>query len=306
MAPNSLPPDQWVDKSLPRDGYVCVDGIRLHYLDWGGCGEALLFLHGLADTAHAFDKIAPIFTDHFHVLGLTCRGHGQSDKPTSGYDTATLVEDILGFLDAMDIQHVILVGHSFAGNELTMFAGKYPERVTKLIYLDAAYDHSSEESIDEKLGPFMLPEPVYDNEAFDALKAWERKFMRAEPVESALRAHYMRRPDGRVEDVMPEQIFKALLTGARRLNPNYGKVKAPALCIYADDFWPEIITGENREKAKPIFAEVQAWRDASREQFRRGVPQARIVLMPDTAHKCFVHREIDIVQEMRAFLLDKS
>ena len=105
-------------------------------------GDTILFLHGLGDTAHIFDDLAPKFTNQFRVLGLTRRGHGQSEKPETGYDTATLVEDIRQFLDALKIERVILVGHSLAGDELTRFAGEHPDRVIKLVYLDAAYDRA--------------------------------------------------------------------------------------------------------------------------------------------------------------------
>src|SRR5687767_11153939 len=108
----------WVDKSPHKSEFITVSGVRLHYLDWGGAGETMLFLHGLGDTAHIYDLLAPKFTNEFRVLGLTRRGHGQSDKPETGYDTATLVEDIRQFLDALTIRRVILVGHSLAGDEL--------------------------------------------------------------------------------------------------------------------------------------------------------------------------------------------
>jgi len=85
--------DNWIDKSPHRTGFITVNRVRLHYLDWGGSGETMLFLHGLGDTPHIFDNLAPKFTNQFRVLGLTRRGHGQSENPETGYDTATLVED---------------------------------------------------------------------------------------------------------------------------------------------------------------------------------------------------------------------
>src|SRR4051812_22060568 len=85
---------KWVDKSPHKSGFVSVDGVKLHYLDWGGKGKVLLFLAGLGNSAHIFDDIAPKFTGRFHVLALTRRGHGQSDKPATGYDLPTLTDDI--------------------------------------------------------------------------------------------------------------------------------------------------------------------------------------------------------------------
>src|ERR1700689_3771556 len=120
------------DKPTPEQPvaqFTTVNGVRLHYLDWGGTGETLLFLTALGGTANDFQPLAVRFTDHFHVLGLTRRGQGQSAKPDAGYDTSHLVEDIKAFLDQRKVKRATLVGYSMAGNELTEFALLYPQRV---------------------------------------------------------------------------------------------------------------------------------------------------------------------------------
>src|SRR5260370_26211249 len=78
----------------PAAQFTTVNGVRLHYLDWGGKGQALLFLTALGGTAEDFQPLAVGFTDHFHVLGLTRRGQGQSAKPDTGYSTSQVVEHI--------------------------------------------------------------------------------------------------------------------------------------------------------------------------------------------------------------------
>lgn len=106
-------------EAAPPSQFIVVNGVRLHYLDWGGVGEAVLFLPSFGASVHEFNDIAPQFTDKFHVLGLTRRGQAESDGPVSGYDTRSLVEDIRGFLDAKHIGRVTLVGYSVAGREET-------------------------------------------------------------------------------------------------------------------------------------------------------------------------------------------
>ena len=128
-----------LDTSPHTSNMLEVNGIHLHYLDWGGSGPILLFLAGMGCNAHIFDKFAPRFTDQFHVLALTRRGHGESDHPKSGYDIDTLTEDIRLFLDRLKIDRAILAGHSLAGIELSHFAALHPERLLKLVYLDAAF-----------------------------------------------------------------------------------------------------------------------------------------------------------------------
>jgi pimeloyl-ACP methyl ester carboxylesterase len=121
---------------------VVVNGVRLHYTDWGGQGESLLFLTPLGGDLHEqFDSLAPQFIDRFHVMGLTRRGQDPSEKPETGYDQDTLVTDIVGFLDAMGIQRTHVAAHSIGGAEMTRLATTHPTRVASLVYLDAVVDY---------------------------------------------------------------------------------------------------------------------------------------------------------------------
>lgn len=102
-----------MDTSPHTSGFVLANGkrsdsVRLHYLDWGGNGSVLLFIPGMGCTAHIFDGFAPRFTDRFHVIAVTRHGHGESDYPETSYDPDTLAENLRQFLDALNIDNVIL------------------------------------------------------------------------------------------------------------------------------------------------------------------------------------------------------
>jgi pimeloyl-ACP methyl ester carboxylesterase len=94
----------WKDSSPHQSRFVRANGVRLHYLDWGGQGQTLLFLSDIGFTAHSFDDLAPRFTDRFRVLALTRRGHGRSEKSLSGYDRETLTDDLRLFLDQLNLR----------------------------------------------------------------------------------------------------------------------------------------------------------------------------------------------------------
>ena len=130
-----------METSSPQSDFITVNGVRLHYLDWGGHGPALVFIPGMGCSAYIFSKFAPRFVDKFHALSLTRRGSGDSDYPETGYDLETLTEDVRQFLDFLSYDKVILVGHSLGYAELTHFSVLYPDRVLKLVFLDAAYDY---------------------------------------------------------------------------------------------------------------------------------------------------------------------
>jgi pimeloyl-ACP methyl ester carboxylesterase len=233
--------DEFKDPSPHRSGFLLVKGVKLHYLDWGGNGRTLLFLHGLGHSAHIFDDLAPKFVNDFRVLALTWRGHGKSDKPKTGYDVDTLTEDVRQFLDMMKVERVTLVGHSMAGEELTRFAGLYPERVQALVYLDAAYDRTDpsftsffRDSRSKAPDVFALLNPSpQDRASTETMRAFSKKTRGGWPnaVEADWRetSSLFRSPEEQA--VEPAQLVPMIAQGYR--SPEYSKVKAPTLSFFA-------------------------------------------------------------------------
>ena len=79
-----------------RDQFVSVNGLRLHYLDWGNAGKPpLVMLHGIGRDAHSFDHIAPRFSSDYHVMAVDLRGHGDSAwHPDGAYLVDDMVKDL--------------------------------------------------------------------------------------------------------------------------------------------------------------------------------------------------------------------
>src|ERR1700678_1196245 len=111
------------DTSPHKVQFVTVEkDVRLEVLDWGGAGRPLIFLAGMGNTAHNFDAFAPKFTAKYHVYGITRRGFGDSSKPVptaTNYTADRLGDDVLAVIDALQLNRPVLVGHSFAGEELS-------------------------------------------------------------------------------------------------------------------------------------------------------------------------------------------
>ena len=111
--------------------------IKLEVLDWGGTGRNLVLLAGGGSTAHVFDSLGPKLAAHYHVIGITRRGFGQSSAPQTGYDPRRLGDDVVAVLDALHITNPVLVGHSIAGEELSAISTYHSGRAAALVYLDA-------------------------------------------------------------------------------------------------------------------------------------------------------------------------
>ena len=121
------------------DKFIEVNGITLHYLEHGEGKPTLLLMPGLTANANEFDGLIQAgLAEHFHVLAVDLRGRGQSGKPAQGYSMGDHARDILALMDALELDQVVLGGHSF-GALLTLYiTAHFPERVSKLVIIDAA------------------------------------------------------------------------------------------------------------------------------------------------------------------------
>ena len=123
------------------DFYIHTNGINLHYIEHDGGADKplLIMMHGLTANAHAFDGLAAAeLADDFRMVSVDLRGRGLSDHPALHYSAEDHANDILGLLDHLAAEHVILCGHSFGGLLGMYLAANHPKRVSKLIILDAA------------------------------------------------------------------------------------------------------------------------------------------------------------------------
>lgn len=119
--------------------FIDTNGIRLHYQEYGSGGPVLVLSHGLTANCHAFDGLLRHgLADFSRVLTVDLRGRGLSDKPEAGYAMSDHMHDLLGLFDELDLENVVLGGHSFGGLLSIFTAYHHPERVQALLIIDAA------------------------------------------------------------------------------------------------------------------------------------------------------------------------
>lgn len=112
--------------------------LRLHYLDWGNDdAPALLLIHGIHDHCHSWDWVARELCDEYHVMALDLRGHGDSQWAIGGtYSHTEYVYDIAQLIHQTNCAPLNIVAHSMGGSLACIYAGIYPENVSRLVVLE--------------------------------------------------------------------------------------------------------------------------------------------------------------------------
>ena len=302
---------------MPKERFFDFDGVNLHYIDWGGAGRPLVLLAGLGDTAHLYRGLAPKLASRFRVVGLTRRGHGRSSKPDSGYDLDTLVQDIRRFLDTLGIDRSILVGHSFGGLEMPLFAIRYPQRVEAIVYFDALFPRLDPEP-DLSGDPIWSVLPTGGPTAADlgSREAYLAHYKRARPAWAriwceAMEADLMDKvtivDDGRLEfhhdDELMNRIYREVWPSR---NPDYARVEAPMLAIVPDGNFhqgvPLDATEEFRLAADRYWEKkLLPWIRQRTAAFRQAAPAARIVELDSPYHHIFLAEEDRTLQAITDF-----
>ncbi|MDF1504637.1 alpha/beta hydrolase [Roseisolibacter sp. H3M3-2] len=298
----------------PAPGFVAANGARLHYLDFGGRGEPVVLLAGLGNGAWIWSDFGPrLARAGFRVVALTRRAHGESSAPADGYGLDTLAADVVAFMDSLGLRRAHLVGHSLAGAELTRIAARHPARVLRLVYVDAAYDRAAQRRLDAADPPPELAPPITaaDRRSVGAYLAYQR---RARPdlarfwgtaVERDFRASLAADSAGAVRWRHPFAHYGAMLDDAARAAPEYDRVRAPALALYAtvsQTILPPDATAEQRAQAARFERENNGpWLAASEAQFRTGVRGGRVARIAGV-HHLFLDRPDETLRAIVPFL----
>lgn len=255
-------PAERTDTSPHEERFITVNAVRLHFLDWGGGGEPLLFLTGYGASAHVFDNLAARFSGRFRVIALTRRGRAPSDRPSSGYDFETLTSDVKGLLDALKLDRVHLVAHSFGGSEATRLAALYGGRVASVVYLDAALDPAAGEAV-RKEAPVRNPQPAPGTPWAQVLMWWSSYTPDFSKVKCPMLAFY-----------------------AVQESPPLPRDATEDLKDRAKHYW--------QTHWLPMVRQTI-------EKFKREAPGGRVVILENTSHNLFHDREADVAREMSAF-----
>lgn len=208
-----------------HDRFIDAAGLRTHFIDIG-TGTPLVLLHGLSANAHSFAGLIDAgLATGYRIIAPDLRGRGQTDHPATGYRMADHAGDVIALLDALGLDRVVLGGHSFGGYLAAYIAAEFPQRISRLIVIDAAL--------------------TVNPRAAEMLKPSLDRLTRVSPSADAYLAEVRSAPymDGEWDHAV-EEYFRAEITiaedGTARSATSAAAIGA-ALMAIGQEAWPDVV-----------------------------------------------------------------
>ena len=266
-----------------RSRFVTVNGLVLHFLEWGDPERPVLcFLHGGSAHAHWFDLVAGRFVDRFHVVSLDQRGHGESQWAfPPAYATENFVSDLVELMDAERWDRMTVVGHSMGGHNAMALASWHPDRVRALVVVDSR--------------------PTIPPDSLEMMHQRGRRPMRLHPSKDAATAAFRLRPRDTVADPallrhLGEMAVTERETGwAYRFDPEANGARKPA------DAWTYV----HRITAPTLLTRAELSRNLPRDQIerlRQLIPNTRVAEIAGAYHHVTLDRPREFASVLDDFL----
>ena len=262
----------------PTEQIVAVNGNSFYYRDWGGSGQAVVLLHGLASNCRIWDLVAPILSRQLWTLALDQRGHGRSFKPDTGYDFATIVSDLDGFMSAVGIENSVLVGHSWGGDVALEYAVAHPGKAKGLCFVDGGTIEISARpnwTLEDAKGE-MAP-PVWKGVTLEAFRARLRSrsiAMDDDRVEQIVLANFRTLDDGTITSRLSRDNHFKIIEALWDHKPSelYPRVECPVLVMPA------------RQRNGEPSPTRRFWREQAIARAESLLPRSKTVWMEDSIH----------------------
>ncbi len=268
---STMPPAVAAVALTERD--VEVDGIRIHYAE-GGSGPPVVLCHGWMDNHRVWFRNLEVLAAGAHVYALDWPGFGLSDKPADApYDPAYQVRMLTGFLDALGLDRISLVGHSMGGHWTTLFLLEHPERVDRYVGVASAAMVPGPPAYRLPVarwgvGRYLRWRAGRPDRPAAATAHWERLLVGSEPITPDFLAAVSNFDTRGDPGSVPTSA--AALTGILRtpLRLHAHRVTTPTLLIWGD-----------RDRVLPL---------RHGRRLARTLPNARLLVMEGVGHAPFV------------------
>jgi len=256
----------------PKSAHVSVNGLDLHYLDWGNAGAPpVVCVHGYTSCAQAFNALARRLRDRFYVLAPDVRGHGESAwSPDGAYQYRDQVADLAGFADQLGLSRFTLIGTSMGGIIAMAYAAAHASRLAGLVINDIGPDvEGGSQRITQMVG--ARPDEFATLEEALAYRRETSPVTASRPLDDQLEialGMLRQRGDGRwVWKMDPAYIQQRVKRGAPprpEMWPALRALPCPALVVWGTD--------------SDVLLEAQA------KRMVEALPRGELVTVPGVAH----------------------
>jgi len=270
-----------------RDEWTKSNEVRLHFRDWGGSGQPVILLHGLASNSHWWDLVAPILSKDFRVVALDQRGHGQSDKPDEGYDFATVSDDLESFRSELGLEKPIMVGHSWGGDVALEYSVNHLGKAKGLCFVDGGMIEINRRegmSLEKAKVDMAPPDWASMNMTADDLRGrarrWKQQEMGQEQFEELLFSNFEIAEDGTVRSRLSRENHMRIIEALWNHYPSqlFPEVQVPVLVM------PARQQDDNSEQSR------QFRREESVERATQLLPRSKTVWLEDSVHDVPIQR----------------
>jgi pimeloyl-ACP methyl ester carboxylesterase len=219
----------------PQDKWLADGNLRLHYLDWGNPGATpMLLVHGLCCEAHYWDFFARSMRQKYHVVAVDLRGHGESSW-TGNYRLEEYTADLTKFVDRLELNDIMLIGHSMGSIIAILYTGAKPDMVARLVVVDNGPELNATRM--EKLkGELANRSIVYNSEEEALARMEEESPFYSEDCKRYLIKYTMNRDDsGRLSYKYDPSLHHFEIAPLEFLWPIMEKITCPALVVHGTE-----------------------------------------------------------------------
>lgn len=290
----------WIaPRRVSRSRFVNMRGLTYHIREWGRSdAPTILLLHGGRDVSATFQFLVDAMGDDWHFIAPDWRGHGLTDRTPGHY----WLSDFLADLDALVCKlfkgkSVVIVSHSMGANVAGVFAGLRPDRVSRLVLLDALgnlLDLSPVPIADTLLRFLESPEPDRPVRPYPSVAAMAKRLKGANPRltddMAGFLALHLSRPavDGGhvwAKDTAFYRSFPSLHNTAE-WGACWSKIEARVLCLLSSDPRDHAVTSDPDE----LRTRAAYFRDLEMKT------------IPDTGHNVHQDAPHAVAQAIESFL----
>lgn len=230
---SSALPEGFAEKAIAAKPAVksvkLLTGVKLEYAEQGdSSGLPVILLHGYTDSWRSFELVLPQLPSTLRAFALTQRGHGDSERPATGYSLKDFSEDVLAFMDAMKLKRAVIAGHSMGSQVALRFVLDHPDRASGLLLVGAF------KTVRGHVGVKELWDTTISKLADPVDKGFAREFQQS-TLHKPIPATFL---DAAVQESakVPARVWRSALAGLMEtdFSSEFTRIKLPTLIVWGD------------------------------------------------------------------------